>query len=258
MKKNSGQIVIFVLLIMLLALVVGLSVMSRTLVDLKSSSTSDQSSRAFTAAEAGIESALSTDLSLNPTGAITVNGIPVTYSAVANSGSFETDGPIAKDDVIQLDLTGGNGNFQVHWAKGNEDSGGCNLSDNGNAAIEITLYNSDYTVNKFAYNPRGCSSGQASSSNDFDIANAPGASNYRSKVVINPAGNAKMARIKPLYKEASIMVTGGNLPPQSYEITSRAVTANDVARVVQVTRSKPTLPPFFDYVLFGGNDNISQ
>ncbi len=57
--KKSGQILILVLLIVVVALAVGLSVASRNITNLRSSTQTEQSQRAFTAAEGGVEDVLS-------------------------------------------------------------------------------------------------------------------------------------------------------------------------------------------------------
>lgn len=57
-KNQSGQIIIILLLLMLVALSVGLALTQRSVNDVSTSTQSEQSSRAFSAAEAGLEKAL--------------------------------------------------------------------------------------------------------------------------------------------------------------------------------------------------------
>ncbi len=57
-KNQSGQALLLVLLSMAVALTLVLSVLSRTITDVKISSQDENSQRAFSAAEAGIEQAL--------------------------------------------------------------------------------------------------------------------------------------------------------------------------------------------------------
>lgn len=60
MKKEKGQIILGLILIMVVALGVGLSIVQKSLVDVSTSTKVEESSRAFSAAEAGIEKALKT------------------------------------------------------------------------------------------------------------------------------------------------------------------------------------------------------
>src|SRR5687768_11168985 len=58
MKKMKGQVILILLLVMTVGLAIGLSVIQRSLSDVTTASKIEQSSRAFSAAEAGIERAL--------------------------------------------------------------------------------------------------------------------------------------------------------------------------------------------------------
>jgi hypothetical protein len=263
MIKNSGQIAVFVLLIMLLGLTVGLSVMSRTLTDLKSAAISDQSSRAFTAAEAGIEAALSrSDLDsiagttdFGEPQSISVNTVGVNYR-VKKISNYSIEN-LEKDDVAQIDLTGyTSGPIVISWT---HTPGCANLSgDGGNAALEVSFYNFNgtvYGVDKYAYDPYDCSIDDAvdhtHNANGFIVAAAATTAGYNSKVEYPtlPSAGAKLIRIRPIYNSTRLLVEG--VPSQSYDIKSTATTGNNVTRAVQITKSKPSLPPIFDYVLFG-------
>src|SRR3989338_8894129 len=70
MRNERGQVVLILVLVMTVALAIGISVIQRSLSDVSSSSKVEQSSRAFSAAEAGIEKAIQTG---NPI----VGGIPL-------------------------------------------------------------------------------------------------------------------------------------------------------------------------------------
>src|SRR3989338_6979057 len=59
MKRKSGQILILILLIVVVALAVGLSVASRNITNLRTSTQAEHSQRALSAAEGGVEDVLS-------------------------------------------------------------------------------------------------------------------------------------------------------------------------------------------------------
>lgn len=70
MKKQKGQVILALILIMTVALAIGLSVVQKSLIDVSTSTKVEESSRAFSAAEAGIEHVLrggSVDPSQYPT-----------------------------------------------------------------------------------------------------------------------------------------------------------------------------------------------
>ncbi len=56
--RNTGQVVVLLLLVMVVALAIGLSLISRSVLEVSTSRKSEDSSRAFSAAEAGIEKAI--------------------------------------------------------------------------------------------------------------------------------------------------------------------------------------------------------
>lgn len=58
-RSQSGQVIVVLLLLMLVALSIGLAVTQKSVTDVTTSTQTEQSSRAFSAAEAGIEKALS-------------------------------------------------------------------------------------------------------------------------------------------------------------------------------------------------------
>src|SRR3989338_9342906 len=58
LKSPKGQILILFLLVLVVGLAIVLSVASRSITDIRTTTTSDESNRAYFAAEAGIEEAL--------------------------------------------------------------------------------------------------------------------------------------------------------------------------------------------------------
>ncbi len=88
-KRKSGQILVLVLLVVVVALAVGLSAASRNLVNLRSSTQAEQSQRAFTAAEGGVEDVLS---KLTDVGAdIDSGGSTSASGCVVNAGDSSAD-----------------------------------------------------------------------------------------------------------------------------------------------------------------------
>lgn len=121
MKNNKtgytekGQIILLLLLIMVVALAIGLSIVQRSLVDVSTSTKVEESSRAFSAAEAGIERALRT----NPSSTIDVAESELQNSAQASvvpssmlpraQEALEYP-PLAKEDIAHVWLADPNNN----------------------------------------------------------------------------------------------------------------------------------------------------
>ncbi len=157
-KSQSGQVIIVFLLILVVGLAVVLSIASRTVNDVRQSTTSDESNRAYFAAEAGVEKALK-QITENPsftTGgtaqttdftavnksqtAVTVDNL-YTSTDASNGKIFEVPGKVNKDDSVQLYLMS-------------------NYADIATAGVSPSLLNTD-TINIYWDDPASATSGPA-------------------------------------------------------------------------------------------------
>lgn len=114
LKSTRGQILILFLLVLVVGVAIVLSVASRTITDIRTTTTSDESNRAYFAAEAGIEEALQ---QLQGGGAIPATGLDINFPAVNTSAetvdvtstmptptTFIYPDNLARDDVAQAVL----------------------------------------------------------------------------------------------------------------------------------------------------------
>lgn len=114
-KSERGQMLLIVILSMIVALTVGLSVISRTVVNLKVSKQNEESQRAFQAAEAGIEQAIKqvqtngpVTTVLNPSAPFSNNATYTTNIAVSNnlrSFLMNSGTPLTQDSGMDLWLS---------------------------------------------------------------------------------------------------------------------------------------------------------
>lgn len=266
--KKPGQILILVLLIIVVALAVGLSVAARNITNLRTSAQTEQSQRAFTAAEGGVEEVLSkiskvaedlrvgsgatSNCSVSGVGgeancSVTVGDINANVTVKSNSNFQST---IELGNVGQIDLAGATGNVQINWAKSGD------ALETPPATIAVTQYVKSGAVysqdRKLFQGEFGARPGE---SGTFDN---PGsctpATGYQKCAVVTLQANAVMLRIRPFWTRASVNVSG-NLQTQVYEISSVAKTDSGITRRVQVSRTAlPQLPAVFDYVLFSSGD----
>lgn len=252
-KNQEGQTLIILLLVMVVALAIGLSVATRSITDLRISTQTEQSSRAFSAAEAGIEEALR-DLSQIAGEAEVSPGATYKYTVTTQGvNSYETQTAVKKDDTIELKLNGATATtFDLYWAlKGSDD---CDSVSGNPASPVLTIISgasAPYSVARTAYSIKSRGDGFT------DVTRADNAFNgktYCAKVtgIVLPA-SSQLARIKMYYNTASAAIgpQSGTLPPQSYAIRSEGEVSG-VKRTIEVTRSLPALPAIFDYVLFSG------
>ena len=156
MKKQSGQVLIALVLILLTILTVGLIIIQRSTVDITTSTQNDQASRAFSAAEAGIETAFQSGL---PSGgfnssALTNNSayIVTTSARLPLQGQALEYPPTGKGEIAQFWLVMPDTDFAnvvpapyyqrenlyIYFGDANTSASAGNLP-----AIEITLLSID-------------------------------------------------------------------------------------------------------------------
>lgn len=257
-KHQRGQIIVFLLVLIAILVTVLLSISTRTLQQLKTSSTQERSSRAFTAAEAAVEAALKQDLddiiAAGGTGSIggLGSGIESAEYSVAEVDDFIVD--LDQDDVAQIDLSdwttfgGYDGTITVCWEE--EGSG-------DDPSLELTFFEDDagsVSLVRYAYNAVG-----ASRDNGFDAADSPvgggGCDGYENEKLVDPDltndANATYLRIKTWYALTNLKVLG--VAPQVYNVEGEAEALGGEQRKVRTQVYPAKWPPVFDFVIFDGS-----
>lgn len=274
-KVQSGQVVLILVLITVVGLTVGLSLISRTVTDVRISSQIEQSGRAFSAAEAGVETALKSAVVNGPTGTVQLPGADATYSVTGSGGSTA---------VLTFPLTSPNFT-QTLWLIPHNNDG--TLDELGSAypvdasfdicwgsdvlaqpALVLSLYykdGSDYKVAKLAFDAF-----DVSRDNNFNKSDPPGNycnSNYKYKKSLTPSSALDLGegfgvsgaskkllavRIHVLYDSTSIAIRPSTVavPVQGKLITSIGQTGTNVVRRIQVNQGYPALPTLLDFTLF--------
>ncbi len=165
-NTQSGQVVIILLLVIVIALAIGLSISTRSLNEISTATKTEQSTRAYSAAEAGIEKGLQ-DLQSNITGSRSVSGLtneadsqinttPLLPTEYGQSIEYGVNG-IGKDEVAQFWLADPANNLSAYY---NRDSFEIYFGNPGqtvsadNPAVEVivvTLVNGAYTSKRYYF-----------------------------------------------------------------------------------------------------------
>lgn len=273
-KSQSGQILLITLLIMSVATTVALSLVSRTTTDINITSQFEESSRAFNAAEAGIELALKG--ASGSTGAIGVSdNYNVTVTGVGNTqtytllnktqaGTTETIWLVNHDasGVPVITSTYTANTIDVCWSQ-----------ETVTPAVIITvLYRKGgvYNTAKIAVDPvaaRRNGTAPYSPANNFSAPTATSngcgiATMYRQRINFttlgsnppNPAANPViMLRIRPVYSDTTIAVqgaAGSTLPKQGNTIVSTGTSQSGITRKIIVSQSYRAPSTIFDTAIF--------
>lgn len=282
MNNEKGQIILTLILVMTVALAIGLSVVQKSLIDVSTSTKVEQSSRAFSAAEAGIEKALGGDTSGvnfsdigSKTTAVSDTGlipcIPGAAQCAKAAGSRQDPleyPPLAKEDIVQVWLADYQSDtnpprigysqptLDVYWGSSSTDR----------AALELTLiyHNGTQYVSRKWYLDQIVRSPvnnfeQVTTCSGYTL----GSNSYQCKKTIDslPSG-LMLLRARLLYNTISqplaVQAVGTcgqdcSIPPQARNITSTGV-AGETQRKVQLFQVNKVVPPYFDYAIFSAGE----
>lgn len=280
-KSNSGQALLVILLIMAVVLTIGLATISRSITDIKISEQTDDSARAFSAAEAGIEAVLS---GLTDTSGLFSSGTGTsvtTRKTNINSGSsFLYPEPLSKNEIAtvwlsEFDKTSKTyknlltlGQMKVGWG-----NAGTSSSDGTTPALEVSIYyrdGSDNKVAKYMLDPKtdrdngfckvememrvGACTGVAS----FDITSGAA---YGSKILqfnadldTSDLPSLLFARLRLLYNNSThdVGLSADSSLPKQGELIEAVGQSNQATRKVEVYRLNPAPPDIFDFALYSG------
>lgn len=261
------------LLIMTVALAIGLSVVQRSVTDVSTSTKTEESARAFSAAEAGIERAINrnsvgtlnvTSNELNNSSSAQVTGYPVPDGNIKN---FEIPSVRQEDPaniwlVSSADLSSSRysgSTLDVYWG---------DYSVTPRSAIEISVISGPsggpYTVTKSFYDgessrallnhfsaPTSCPSGNSVITH---LTPSPG-KQYGCKVTVTIPANPIALRARLIYTNGkdqpiAFVPVGASLFPQQGSLFISTGAAGDTKRTVILQKQDNVLPFFFDFVLF--------
>ena len=269
---DRGQIVLILVLVTVVGLTIGLSLISRTITDIRISSQIEQSSRAFSAAEAGVETALRGETAANTSGVITLSGATADYN-IENQGGAQVEYALPYTEV---DST------QTVWLMDHKIDG--SLDEDGNSypatsvlevcwglqegitpALLVTFFYKDgeeYKIAKKAYDSvvQGnnfilADTGGNYCSGDFqyrtEIMPATDTNSQTDDMDIDPNSKLILMRLQPLYQATAMMVAPRDiLPVQGKIITSIGQTETGVVRKIQVRQGYPVLPSLLDFTFY--------
>jgi hypothetical protein len=276
--NQQGQALLVVVLAMVVALTVGLAVVSRSVTNLRNSQQEISSQQALSAAEAGVEQTIKSGVGTSGTVNISTQ---TTYQTTAqtipavNGADFLLNGTnkVSKDDAAYIWLTpyspppaqlfndsdAWSGDLNIYWGSSPT------VCDNSNAALEIAVIagsRTTPTVTRYVYDP--CDSRRAS--NNFYTPHAATKTisgitlNYVSVDPSNPTNplhisHGFLVRVVPLYADSYIGVSKAsgnqNLPSQGSTITSTGINGGNVQRKLEVFQGYPEVPAeLFPFSLF--------
>jgi len=271
LRKESGQVLLVVILVMVATLTIGLSIASKTITNYRTTTAQVESQKALSAAEAGIEQAIKIGGDVTPAPGFGINfstkvTVPSGTEFLLNGGNL-----ISRDDGIDLWLSDYSSNPTARNVNPRSFSDqslsiwfGTSQTACDNPAFEIAILtgkindgkldSTTIAMNKYAYDP--C----PNRNNNFTVvgvADQPKTftegTTFYYQVKLPEIDSGIVARIVPLYHDGVIGVSvegGPQLPPQGMVINSSG-NYGSTNRTIRVFHGYPQVPnEFFPYNLF--------
>jgi type II secretory pathway pseudopilin PulG len=278
LNSESGQMLLIVVLVMVVALTVGLSVATRSITNVKISKQNEESQRAFQAAEAGLELnirkaldgglQIGSDTQFDNNSSFTVaNPTPIQISSTV--GDYLNSGdPVTQDRGIDVWLmeydnykkagptesfgpsNAGSKTVELSWQK-NGVTQTCSSGDTRTSALEVwvlkgTNKTTQLQVEKYYYDPCATATGYNTLPTDTTGENtATDDFKYRSTLTV---ANGIALKVIPIYNPTKIYVEGNNLPSQGKIVTSEGKSGETV-RKLEYTQFYPEFPTEMFYAL---------
>jgi hypothetical protein len=265
MKRSSlqrGQVLLLGVLVITVILTVALSMMARSIVNVRLTVEEDLSKKALAAAEAGIEKSLIANTAA--TGLLTNNSEYATAYTPVTGATFSLNNGriVAKDEGADIWLSdyssdptkiyknSWSGTLTIYWGSASDT---CDASEavNTRAAIEVVVISGNKNnpvLNHYAYDSCATRRGL----NNFSTTNAGATVNGRSyaRSAAISVTNGLIARVIPLYANSYIGVQGSAALPSQGTLIQSTGTSGDVKRTVTVLQENPQLPAEFMTYLF--------
>ena len=291
-KTQKGQVIVILLLLMLVALSIGLAVTQRSVTDVTTSTQTEQSSRAFSAAEAGLEKALSgqTSGSFSLDNSASSN-IQASAWLPVDSGTGIEYPPIGRETTAQFWFTDpAPGQEGVTYTGdsallyfGNPNAG----TENDKPAVEVEVvmlasgkfysqtyfYDSDSTrVAGNGFKPVSCTGNAVLSKgilgNNHEFYCKVQIPQPYFNVFPNPAGSGKcyqsrvcqliLARVRLLYSSQNHKIAlepiGNTQLPRQVQIYNSTGIAGQSQKQIQAFKVRDVVPPWFNFAVFSINE----
>lgn len=272
---QSGQVVLITLLVLSIATTIALSLLGRTTTDLNITNQVEESSRAFSAAEAGIEEALKLGTSVGATGISGASDVTYTVNRADLGGSttpYRLPRKTRKGETesvwfVPHDPTTGIPNIVRTYTSPDIDL--CWSQESAVPAVVVAvLYqestDSSFRVARGAYDPSV--RGNFSLHTDTTGCGSGTGTFYRRVIAFSSLSATLNAavdtviemRIRPVYSDVQLAVRASsvNFPVQGNQFISTGSTTTGLTRKITVYQQYRSALGIFDYAVYSQNNFV--
>jgi len=279
--KLKGQTLLITVLVLTIALTVALSLIRRTTSDVKTTGQLEESARAFSAAEAGIEDVLKrasgTIVTLQSgNGEATFETTFTNISGTSSVYSYQT--ATEKGDVATVWLVphkADNSLDEIGAGYYCETVGACTIdvcwdqpttpTPTVKPAVEMTVLHksgTSYDIDRFAYDPDTTRTGNNFTKTGIGTTGCGKTGIYKVSLTLPTTGGRPLAlRLRPYYNKTTFIISplsGRILPSQGFEVSSTGKTESGVTRKIVVKRNYDSPASIFDFVLYSNTMMMNE
>lgn len=268
---QQGQALLLVVLVLVISMTIGLSVATRSITNVRNSSEEQDSQRAFSAAEAGIERAINSSATGTIASPIQIDNNAeiktLTVGQLSGNQILVNNGTIvSRDDGVDIWMVGHkadgtpnyatpwNGDITLYWGSAS-DTCSSTLANNTMAAVEVVTLTGNDTApvsHHYFFDPCVTGSPTRANSNAFDGAvTASDWAGFRFKGTITGVTNGLLLRVIPLYADTRLGIKGSiALPVQGTVIESTGISGEAERKIVTFKGYAKLPTEFFPHMLF--------
>lgn len=264
-ELEKGQAVLVVLLVMSVLLTLGLSVVSRSVTDIKISQQTQESARAFWTAQAGLEKALLAQGEIPPGNTIDGVSYAVTKYDLGGVTDFVFPEKISPGESVAYWLVDhdSDGNIGTSFYSGNSLTLYWGNDGDTDTALIVTLIYRDvlsglFQSQKFTYDPSTSRTPPTNFTSSSPGDSLLGSDFAHTTGQIPVPELTYFANIKMIFNDTSQSIgvktdLAGPVQGYCYESTA-TVDVSNIVRKLKECRTWPKTPEIFDYLLFSGGD----
>jgi len=261
-KSERGQALLLIVLVMIIALTVGLSLISRSITSIKTSTEEANSQKALSAAEAGIEQSIKSNAPIAESSFGTDTKFETTIIEVEGTSFLVNGGDIVRRDdsadVWLSDYSTQSANLYLNPTSADVTINfGTDPTQCNNPALVIDVVSGSKInpiLDKYSYDP--CASRRTANNFQAPVSGGDPIEGitflYKTPpITIEETQPGLFLRITPVYKDGTVGVTSNVALPAQGSVISSTGTTGTAVRKVTVFQGFPKIPAeFFPYSLF--------
>lgn len=246
-KKQSGQVVLIVMLVSALMLTLGLSVSKNAVTETKIDTDEDLLKQAFNTAESGVEYYLATG---NTQYSENNGSASVTAVDIGNANQINSGGAVKSGEPFLFWLVNHEDDNTIGEDRFTGTISRICVDSDFNGSLKVDLFTTDgvnYSVNRYGYNMNG-----SSVVTGFSLISGSCTGSIS-------VGEGMLLVVTPIGGNTNVAVDGNtSFPSQGEEITSVGQMTGGVNTKITVLNRFNEVPPFMLETVTAGNSVLSQ